>query len=263
MNEVVGLQKPYFVLVHGVCHGAWCWYKIRCLMETSGYKVTCLDLKSAGIDQSNPNTILTFDEYNAPLIDFLSNLPHDEKVILVGHSAGGLSLTDAIHRFPKKIHLAIYVAANMLKHGFSSDQDFKDGDPDVSEYGEIADLEYGMGLDEPPTSVIIKEEFQKRILYQMSPKEDSILASMLLRAGPVRAFKGARFEGGKDADIVPRVYIKTLHDHILRPVQQEAMIKRWQPCQVFELESDHSPFFSAPSLLFNVIVNAAATITCN
>lgn len=45
------------------------------------------------------------------------------------------------------------------------------GDPDVSEYGEIADLEYGMGLDEPPTSVIIKEEFQKRILYQMSPKE--------------------------------------------------------------------------------------------
>lgn len=45
------------------------------------------------------------------------------------------------------------------------------GDPDVSEYGEIADLEYGMGLDEPPTSVIIKEEFQKQILYQMSPKE--------------------------------------------------------------------------------------------
>ncbi|KAJ6859548.1 hypothetical protein NC652_041737 [Populus alba x Populus x berolinensis] len=126
MNEEAGLQKPHFVLVHGACHGAWCWYKIRCLMETSGYKVTCLDLKSAGIDQSNPNTILTLDEYDAPLIDFLSNLPHDEKVILVGHSAGGLSLTDAIHRFPKRIHLAIYVAANMLKHGFSSDQDFKD-----------------------------------------------------------------------------------------------------------------------------------------
>ncbi|KAL3565891.1 hypothetical protein D5086_033937 [Populus alba] len=263
MNEEAGLQKPHFVLVHGACHGAWCWYKIRCLMETSGYKVTCLDLKSAGIDQSNPNTILTLDEYDAPLIDFLSNLPHDEKVILVGHSAGGLSLTDAIHRFPKRIHLAIYVAANMLKHGFSSDQDFKDGDPDVSEYGEIADLEYGMGLDQPPTSIIIKEEFQKRILYQMSPKEDSVLASMLLRAGPVRAFKGARFEGGKDADSVPRVYIKTLHDQILRPVQQEAMIKRWQPCQVFELESDHSPFFSAPSLLFKLIVKAATTITCN
>jgi hypothetical protein len=45
------------------------------------------------------------------------------------------------------------------------------GDPDVSEYGEVADLEYGMGLDQPPTSIIIKEEFQKRLLYHMSPKE--------------------------------------------------------------------------------------------
>ena len=45
------------------------------------------------------------------------------------------------------------------------------GEPDVSEYGEVADLEYGMGLDQPPTSIIIKEEFQKRLLYQLSPKE--------------------------------------------------------------------------------------------
>jgi hypothetical protein len=81
MDEQAGLPNLHFVLVHGVCHGAWCWYKIRCLMEKSGHKVTCLDLKSAGIDQSNPNTILTFDEYNAPpLTRFLSNLPDNEKV---------------------------------------------------------------------------------------------------------------------------------------------------------------------------------------
>lgn len=258
MKEQAGLPDLHFVLVHGACHGAWCWFKIRSLMETSGYKVTCLDLKSAGIDQSNPNTILTFDEYNAPLTHFLSNLPDNEKVILVGHSAGGLSLTDAIHRFAKKIRVAIYVAANMLRHGFSTDQDIKDGEPDVSEYGEVADLEYGMGLDQPPTSIIIKEEFQKRLLYQLSPKEDSALASMLLRPGPVRAFKGARFEGGKDADSVPRIYIKTLHDHMLKPMKQEQMIKRWQPCQVLVLESDHSPFFSTPHLLFDLISKGAA-----
>ncbi|XP_061945717.1 methylesterase 17-like [Populus nigra] len=223
MDEQAGLPNLHFVLVHGVCHGAWCWYKIRCLKEKSGHKVTSLDLKSAGIDLSNPNTILTFDEYNAPLTRFLSNLPDNEKVILVGHGAGGLSLTDAIHRFAKKIRMAIYVAANMLKHG--ADQDIKDGDPDVSEYGEVADLEYGMGLDQPPTSIIIKEEFQKRLLYHMSPKEDTILPSMLLRSGPVRALKGARFERGKDADSVPRIYIKTLHNQMLKPMKQEQMIE--------------------------------------
>lgn len=174
------------------------------------------------------------------------------------------------------------------------------GEPDVSEYGEVADLEYGMGLDQPPTSTIIKEEFQKRLLYQLSPKEvnfqttrtrpsityavnfdstfflaflsnpvplidvfvglsqDTALASMLLRPGPVRAFKGARFEGGKDADSVPRIYIKTLHDQMLKPMKQEQMIKRWQPCQVLVLESDHSPFFSTPRLLFDLISEGAA-----
>jgi hypothetical protein len=81
---------------------------------------------------------------------------------------------------------------------------------------------------------------------------------MLLRPGPVRALKGARFEGGKDADSVPRIYIKTLHDQMLKPMKQEQMIKRWQPCQVLVLESDHSPFFSTPSLLLDLISKGAA-----
>lgn len=48
------------------------------------------------------------------------------QVILVGHSAGGLSVTQATHKFPDKISLAIYVAATMLKNGFVTEQDVKD-----------------------------------------------------------------------------------------------------------------------------------------
>ena len=48
------------------------------------------------------------------------------QVILVGHSAGGVSVTEAIHKFPEKIQAAVYVGATMLKLGFQSDQDIKD-----------------------------------------------------------------------------------------------------------------------------------------
>lgn len=72
--------KPHFVLVHGISGGAWCWYKIRGLMEISGYKVSCIDLKSAGIDPSDANSIHSFDDYNKPIIDFMSALPDDEQV---------------------------------------------------------------------------------------------------------------------------------------------------------------------------------------
>ncbi|KAI3994154.1 hypothetical protein MKX01_012411 [Papaver californicum] len=252
----------HFVLVHGVGGGSWCWYKIRCLMENSGYKVSCIDLKSAGIDSSDPNTILTFEDYNQPLIDFLSTIPDHHKIILVGHSAGGLSLTHAILKFGKKIHLAIFIAATMLRLGFWTEQDVQDGVPDLSEYGDVNDLTFGMGPSEPPTSVVIKKEFQRKLVYQMSPLEDSTLASMLLKPGPIRALQGAHFkETGHDNDIdkVTRVYIKTLNDRIVKPEQQDEMIKKWAPADVYVLESDHSPMFSTPFLLFGMLIKAVAS----
>ncbi|TYK00549.1 methylesterase 17 [Cucumis melo var. makuwa] len=126
VNSVSLHNPPHFVLVHGIGGGGWCWYKIRCLMENSGFKVTCIDLKGAGIDLSDPNSVINFDDYNQPLLDFISSLPENEQIILVGHSAGGLSITQATLKFAKKIRLAVYVAATMLRFGFQTDQDIKD-----------------------------------------------------------------------------------------------------------------------------------------
>ncbi|XP_040993831.1 methylesterase 17-like [Juglans microcarpa x Juglans regia] len=260
MSETAPNRGLHFVLVHGLGHGAWCWYKVRSLMETSGNRVTCLDLKGAGIHPSHANTVLTLHDYDQPLADFLSKLPQDEKVILVGHSSGGLSLTDAIHRFAPKIHMAIYVAACMLQHGLSTDQDIKDGRPDLPNY--VYEKEYKLGTNQPPTGIIMKEQFQRQLMYNLSPKEDAILASMLLRPGPMQAVGGARFVGGPDVDRVPRVYIKTMQDRVLKPEQQDAMIKRWPPSKVFALESDHSPFFSTPSELVAFLVEATSSIKC-
>ncbi|KAK3014924.1 hypothetical protein RJ639_009940 [Escallonia herrerae] len=257
------LRQPHFVLIHGLSGGSWCWYKIRCLMENSGYKVSCLDLKGAGVDRSDPNTVLDFQDYNQPLMDFMSALPDNEQVILVGHSAGGLSVTQATHKFAKKISLAVYVAATMLKTGYLTDQDVKDGVPDLSEFGNAYDLEFGLGADQPPTTAVVKKELQRKIIYHMSPQEDSTLAAMLLRPGPIQALQSARFsEENDDIDAVPRVYITTLYDRVVRPEQQDAMIKRWPPSKVYVLESDHSPFFSTPFVLFGLLVRAAASVGC-
>ncbi|KAF8397096.1 hypothetical protein HHK36_016003 [Tetracentron sinense] len=253
-------STAHFVLVHGIGGGAWCWYKIRCLMESSGYKVTCIDLKGAGLDRSDPDQIISFEDYDKPLFDFMSALPEKDKVILVGHSAGGMSVTHAIHNFPMKIRLAIYVGATMLRSGFLTDQDIKDGVPDLSEFGDVYDLGFGLGSDQPPTSAVVKKEFQRKIIYHMSPQEDSTLASMLLRSGPLLALQSARFTEGDGVDKVMRVYIKTTHDRVVKPMQQDAMIKRWPPSDVFVLESDHSPFFSNPFVLFGLLVRAVASI---
>ncbi|KAL1550360.1 methylesterase 17-like [Salvia divinorum] len=254
----------HFVLVHGIGGGAWCWYKIKCLMENCGYRVTCLDLKGAGMDQSDPNAVVSFEDYNQPLLDFLSSLHDHQQVILVGHSAGGLSLSDAIHRYgKKKIKLAVFVAATMLKSGYLTNQDLKDGVPDLSGFGElneVYDIGFGLGEGNPPTTTLIKRELQRKIIYNLSPHEDATLAEMLLRPGPVQALVTAKFPlAEKDEDEVPRMYIKTTQDNVIKAEQQEAMINKWRPQHVYVLESDHSPFFSAPFLLFGLLVKAAVS----
>ncbi|XP_058110691.1 methylesterase 17 isoform X1 [Magnolia sinica] len=269
MGEEVKMTKTpstqhHFVLVHGISHGAWCWYKIRVLLENSGHKVSCLDLAGAGIDRSDADAVLSFDDYDKPLVDFMSALPEGEKVILVGHSAGGLSVAHTCHEFPNKIELAIYVGATMLRSGFCCDQDIHDGVPDLSDFGDVYDLGFGLGPDKPPTSALIRKEFQRMILSEFSPVEDSTLGSMLLRPGPVMAIQSARFEGGNDQiNQIKRVYIRTTHDRVVKPEQQDAMIKRWAPSEVWTLESDHSPFFSTPNELFGFLIKALTYTHCD
>ena len=69
-----------FVLVHGACHGAWCWFKLACLLQGSGHRVSCIDLAGALVD---PNNVRSFDEYDAPLIEFMAALPDAHKVMTI------------------------------------------------------------------------------------------------------------------------------------------------------------------------------------
>jgi pimeloyl-ACP methyl ester carboxylesterase len=81
---VMGVSKPaHFVFVHGGGHGAWCWYKTVDLLRLAGHKATAVDLVSCGRDSTDPNHVESFLDYNEPLMELLSNLPDDDKVLSV------------------------------------------------------------------------------------------------------------------------------------------------------------------------------------
>ncbi|KAF4363154.1 hypothetical protein F8388_011550 [Cannabis sativa] len=300
--------EVHFVLVHGAGHGSWCWYKIRVLLQSCGYKVTCIDLKCSGIDPTDYNTIFTFADYNEPLTTFMSNLPPNEKIILVGHSIGGRNVTEALNQFPNKISMVIYVAAMMVNFPFhfrtnASQHNMDVGDKCIGDKGAMEDIlfptitdketqllqrkrksmsdlnptqlvralpgvnssyEFIMGTKglPVPTGIIVKPELQNQVLYNLSPIEDSTMASMLLRPSPVWSLLDLNFgKGGEGAESVARVYIKTLKDEMCSTLMQDLMILMWPPTHVFTIESDHSPFFSKPDQLFSLFVQALSSIT--
>lgn len=92
--------------------------------------------------------------------------------------------------------------------------------------------------------------------------QDSTLAAMMMRPGPIQALLSAKFmmEDENVIHKVPRIYVKTTDDRVIKLEQQDVMIKRWPPSEVYVLESDHSPFFSTPFLLFGLLVKAATSL---
>jgi len=113
MEKSESKAKKHFVLVHTLGHGAWSWYKIVALIRCSGHNVTALDLGGSGINPKQALEIPNFSDYLSPLMEFMTSLPADEKIVLVGHSVGGLAISKAMETFPEKISVAVFLSGVM------------------------------------------------------------------------------------------------------------------------------------------------------
>jgi pimeloyl-ACP methyl ester carboxylesterase len=116
-GEEQGRRRLRFVLVHGVCHGAWCWYKVATILRSAGHRVDALDMAACGASPGRAVEVGSFEEYSRPLLDALAALPPGERAVLVGHSYGGQSLALAMQAHPDRVAVAVFVSAAMPATG--------------------------------------------------------------------------------------------------------------------------------------------------
>ncbi|GAV86954.1 Abhydrolase_6 domain-containing protein, partial [Cephalotus follicularis] len=124
----------------------------------------------------------TLNDYSEPLLEFLASLPSNEKVILVGHSLGGLSLALAMDKYPEKISLAVFLSAFMPdtthQPSYVLDQYFKRNPPDM-----MLDTEFApySNTQQHMATMFFGPKFLASRLYQLSPIEDLELSKTLAR----------------------------------------------------------------------------------
>ncbi|WVZ25246.1 hypothetical protein V8G54_003790 [Vigna mungo] len=174
----MGSENKHFVLVHGACHGAWCWYKLKPLLESSGHKVSVLDLAASGTNLQKIEDVHTFSQYSEPLLQLLATIPPNEKVILVGHSLGGLNIALAMEKFPEKVAVGVFLTAVVpdTQHKPSYVlQKFIESVP-APDWLDCEFLQSGN-----KTVVRFGPKFASTKLYQGSSVEDVELAKTLLR----------------------------------------------------------------------------------
>ncbi|KAK7848823.1 polyneuridine-aldehyde esterase [Quercus suber] len=68
----MGDDVKHFVLVHGVCHGSWCWYRLIALFKQAGHRVTALDLGACGINPKELNDITSIWDYVHSMMELIA-----------------------------------------------------------------------------------------------------------------------------------------------------------------------------------------------
>src|SRR5215471_17226659 len=105
-----------YILVHGAWHGRWCWEKVVPLLRQAGHRVETLDLPGHGQDRT-PIREITLAAYTKRVCETLDD--QAEPVILVGHSMGGIVITQVAEERPEKIQTLVYLTAFLPQNGES------------------------------------------------------------------------------------------------------------------------------------------------
>ena len=227
-----------FVLVHGAWHGGWCWDKVVARLEAMGHRAVAPDMPGHGADKA-PIEGVTLDDIVKRVCDTIDAT--DEKVVLVGHSYGGAIITQAAEQRADKIKSLAYVTAFLLDDGQAlMDLAQEDGEShlggqvDISDDGAIA---------------TVKPEALRDCFYGDCSDEDFAFARARLSLEAVAGMRTPMRTSADNFGRLPRTYVECLRDNAIS-IAMQRRLHNALPCQrVFTLDTDHSPFFSAPDAL--------------
>ncbi len=229
------------VLVHGSWHGSWCWKKVIPLLQAEGYSPLAIDLPAHGKNRCNIVNI-SLDSYVDKVIATIDQI--DRPVILAGHSMAGSVITQTAEYIPDKINRLIYLAAFLPENGFSLyDYALQDSGSELT--GNII-------IDEENNLSSLNPECISAAFYGRCSDADIEYAKANLVDEPLKPSNTPVVTTERYAS-VPRFYIKCLLDCAVTPSLQTKMVNA-MPCrEIISLNTDHSPFFSAPRELSDSI----------
>ncbi|XP_051126674.1 salicylic acid-binding protein 2-like [Andrographis paniculata] len=255
---------PHIVLVHGAGHGAWSWYKLKPLLEAAGHRVTAFDLAAAGTDLRCLHDLCSFDDYNQPLLEILAAIPPPEKVVLVGHSLGGMNLAAAMERYPDRISVAVFVTAFLPdcehKPSYVIEQ-LVEKTPLAENWEDTKFSTFGTP-DCPLTSMTFGPKFISDQLYSLCSPEDVALGTILIRPGSLFVEDVSQKEpfSKERYGAVKKVYILCEKDIVIVAWFQRWMIEaNGGVDEVVEIdEADHMAMLSTPQQLSESLTKIAA-----
>lgn len=239
-----------FVLVHGASHGSWCWDKVVPLLEAQGHQAIAVDLPGNTYGEFDiPAGQVTLKSYTHHVFRVLDQL--DEPVVLVGHSLGGLTITQTAEYRPDKIRSLVYLTALLLRSGVAMIP-VASRDTDAVRVGLKSN---SWIVSDDLSTITFPEESLQSKFYNDCSDDDAAWAQSMLVPQPTGPLMDPMQTTEENFGRVPKVYIECLQDGALwLPYQREMQANI--PCgRTITMDTGHSPFLSAPEELARHLVS--------
>ena len=227
------------VLVHGAWHGGWCWERLTPKLEQRGFAVRTVDLPSVG---ARARRAVNLSADAAAVRAVIDDIPG--KVLLCGHSYGGMVISHATVAQPNVVRL-VYVCAFMPEEGESLS--------DIGG-GELAPwinlLDGGLTLPDAQRCA--------EVFYADCDAPTQQWAQGRLQAQSIAAFGEAVARPAWKS--IPSTYVVCANDMAIPPELQRGTFAP-RATEAVELDSSHSPFVSRPAELAEVLIGSAMQVT--
>ena len=232
-----------FILIHGAMHGGWCWEEIVPRLEAAGHRAIAPNLPGMGGDPT-PLEGIDLTSY----ADFTETLvrAQPEPVVLVGHSLGGLTISQTGERASDNVLGLVYLAAMLAPAGERPPV------PGTQSTREALGRDTGV-----QTLPVVPEEVAIGLFYNATDAETAKRAVARLTPQPVAPMNQPLATTDARYGRLPRAYIECALDAAIS-LEGQRQMQVALPCDpVITLQTDHSPFFSAPDALTRALIDAA------
>lgn len=224
------------VLVHGAWHGPWCFDKVVEGLEARGVPALCVDRRRGdppvGADDSDENERMVREQMAGV----------EGPIVLLGHSFGGVAITTAALDDERVKHL-VYLTAIM--------PDAEGGMPanlvSPNTVGAIVPHEDGTST--------VRDDMIQPLFYHQCPDEDVERANSLLVRDDMHGAAPPPRPRALAYERIPTTYVVCTEDRCLTPEGQREQARR--ATRVAEWPTDHSPFFSRPELMIDLLDSLA------
>jgi pimeloyl-ACP methyl ester carboxylesterase len=261
-----------FILLHGSFHAAWNWHRVVPILRERGQSALAIDLPAHGRDgQSARRASLSANVTR--VCEAIDTTEGD--VVLVAHSRMGIVISQVAEQRSRRISGLVYLAAylvpnekTMMDYAVLDKESLvvRNVTPVLPRWALNALLRYArrgairrLLAFALPTSAqrhALKPEVYREALYHDCGEEITELANVLLEPEPNwPGFTPLRLSDGRYGR-VPKVYIECTQDRAVTPKLQRMML-RDTPCdRVFSMATSHSPFFSQPDRLVELLLES-------